>query len=163
MKTWQVWAGARVGQTVHIFQAAYQREQRERSRADQLRELAAGMVGDLEMPVLVKRIVETIAEVVGAEASSLYLIDSDKRTLKIQAATGYQKRLATDELPYDLYRKGVAPWIAREGKAFKANNIQELYARPHEFRHLADIPVSGPSQALLHGCRVLQYQTGVHE
>ena len=92
-----------------------------------LQKLSGAMVGDLEMPVLVQRIVDTIAEVVGADASSLYLIEPGSNLLKIQAATGYQKGLVKEGALYNLQGRGITAWIAREGQSFKANSVTELH------------------------------------
>ncbi|MCP4702023.1 MAG: GAF domain-containing protein [Gammaproteobacteria bacterium] len=117
-------------QAVHFLEVAFQREQRDQTRANQLSKLAASLVGDLEMPVLVKRIVDTIAEVLGADASVLYLIDPDSKKLAIQAAAGYQSQLVERKIFYDLDEISLTAWIAREGKSFKANSVEELHAHP---------------------------------
>ena len=95
-----------------------------------LQKLSGAMVGGLEMPVLVQRIVDTIAEVVGADASSLYLIEPGSDLLKIQAATGYQKELVEEEALYNLKGRGITAWIAREGLPFKANSVADLQQHP---------------------------------
>ena len=96
-----------------------------------LQKLSGAMVGGLEMPRLVQRIVDTIAEVVGADASSLYLIEPGSNLLKIQAATGYQKGLVREGALYNLEGGGITAWIAREGQSFKANSVAELHQHPH--------------------------------
>ena len=96
-----------------------------------LRKLSTVMVGGLEMRVLVQRIVNTIAEVVGADASSLYLIEPGTQMLTIQAATGYQSGLVEKKARYDLRQnKGITAWIARTGQPFKASSTGELRSHP---------------------------------
>ena len=95
-----------------------------------LQTLVGAIVGGLEMSVLVQRIVETIAEVVGADTSSLYMIEPGSNLLKIQAAAGYQKGLVEEGALYPLKGRGITPWIAREGKLFKANSVAELQQHP---------------------------------
>jgi signal transduction protein with GAF and PtsI domain len=95
---------------------------------DNLEAISAAMVGGLEMSVLVQRIVDKIAEVIGAEASSLYLLDPDGQILRIQAATGYQKALVKKGAFYNIQEKGITAWIARKGQSFKANSNDELHA-----------------------------------
>src|SRR2546421_12924440 len=81
------------------------------------------MVRGLRMRVLVQHIVDTIAEVVGADASSLYLIEPGTQMLSVQAATGYQSGLVEKGARYNLRQdKGITAWIARTGQPFKASS-----------------------------------------
>ncbi len=96
-----------------------------------LQTLSTAMMGGLEMSVLNQRIVETIARVVGADAASLYLIEPGTDTLTIQAATGYQSELVTKGASYKVQGDGLTAWIAREGKPFKADNVEELRTHPN--------------------------------
>ena len=96
-----------------------------------LQTLSAAMMGGLEMSALVQRIVDKIATVVGADAASLYLIEPGTDKLTIQAATGYQSGLVARGASYTVQGKGITAWIAREGKAFKADNVEEL--RMHQY------------------------------
>lgn len=96
-----------------------------------LEKLSSEMVGVLEMPVLVKNIVEAITRALGAAASSLYLIEPGTRILRIQAATGYHSPLVDRGASYDLeHKRGVTAWIAREGRKFMAHSVDELHRHP---------------------------------
>jgi signal transduction protein with GAF and PtsI domain len=90
-----------------------------------LNELSTVLAGGREMKDLVGRVVETIARVLHAQASSLYLIDEAKNELVIQAATGYQTSLLKAGATYTL-GEGITGWIAQNGKAVRANSLDDL-------------------------------------
>ena len=92
-------------------------------------QLSMALAGGQEMDDLVKRVVETIARVLGAQASSLYLFDQETGKLAIKAATGYQERLVNEGVTYEL-GEGITGWIARTDQSFKANNREELRRHP---------------------------------
>ena len=104
-------------------------EERGRNWVEQLGSLSNSLTGSQELKDLVARIVETIARVVGAEASSLYLIDKANNKLVIQAAAGYQKPLVEKRAEYDL-GVGVTGTIAKLGNTVRANSIEELHKSP---------------------------------
>ncbi|MBN1487594.1 MAG: GAF domain-containing protein [Anaerolineae bacterium] len=87
------------------------------------------LAGSREKSELVDKIVGTTARVLGAEASSLYLIDEITDKLVIQAATGYQKPLVQQGATYTL-GEGITGWIAAKGKLFRANDLNALHEHP---------------------------------
>ncbi len=93
-----------------------------------LEKLSNEMMGGLDMPILLKNILETITRALRADASSLYLIDPETRILSIQAATGYHSVLVGLGARYDLDReRGVTAYIARTGQPFFARSTDELH------------------------------------
>ena len=98
---------------------------------DNLSKLSQVLAGGSEMDTLLKQIVKTIAELMGAKASSLYLVDESKNEIVIQAASGYQEILLEQDIrPSYPPGYGVTGWIWQEGKPFKADNYAELHAHP---------------------------------
>jgi signal transduction protein with GAF and PtsI domain len=98
--------------------------------SNNLKRLSIALVGGREMRDLVDQVVETTAQVLGAEASSLYLIDEITNQLVIQAATGYQKSLVAHRATYAL-GEGVTGCIADKGERFRANSTDELRSHPN--------------------------------
>src|SRR5207248_4492837 len=122
-----------------VIQNARLSDTRLRELNANLRTLSEAMVGGLEMSVLVKRTVDTITEVVGADASALYLIEPGSDLLTIRAATGYQAALVQEETYYEVHGRGVTAWLAREGKPFNAKNAIDLRRHPSwagKYKHL---------------------------
>ena len=111
-----------------LIQSTYLNEIRLHELNEGLGKISGAMVGELDMNVLVKRIVTTISKVLRAEASSLYLIEPGTDILSIQAATGYQEVLVDRKAQYDLKGKGITPYIARTGKEVIARSKEELQA-----------------------------------
>jgi|GEM_PF-28149 len=94
-----------------------------------LEELSKALAGGQEMGVLVKQVVGTIARVLGAEASSLYLFDEATGKLVIKAATGYQEGLVQKGVTYGL-GEGITGWIAKTGERVRAKSLEELRRHP---------------------------------
>lgn len=94
-----------------------------------LAELSAALAGGREMRDLLDRVVETIRQVLGAEASALFLVDEATNTVVIQAAAGYQRPLVTHRASYKS-GEGITGWIAKEGRAVRARTRQELHTHP---------------------------------
>jgi starch synthase len=113
----------------NAMETTRRQEERGRNWVEQLGSLSNSLTGSQELKDLVDRIVETIAQVVGAEASSLYLIDKATGQLVIQAAAGYQKPLVKKTAEYAL-GEGVTGTIAKLGNTVRANSIQELHDSP---------------------------------
>ena len=93
-------------------------------------ELSKALGGGKEMDTLVKEVVKTIAQILSAEASSLYLIDEKDRLLKIKAATGYQETLVEKQASYTL-GEGITGWIADKGEVVRARSRKELMQHPN--------------------------------
>jgi starch synthase len=98
--------------------------------SNNLGELSQALTGGREMGELVTKVVDTMARVLHAEASSLYLIDEASGMLVIQAATGYQKPLVEKHVTYTL-GEGITGWIAEKGEAFRASSKAELTKHPN--------------------------------
>jgi GAF domain-containing protein len=94
-----------------------------------LEELSIALAGGREMRDLVDQIVKTMARVLGAEASSLYLIDEATNELVIQTPPGYQQIHVGAGARYSL-GEGITGWIAAKGELFRANSLQELFNHP---------------------------------
>jgi starch synthase len=98
---------------------------------DNLQQLSKALAGGRDMRQVVGQVVKTTAQVMGAEASSLYLVDEATQELVIQAATGYQEALVAQRATYKLKPpEGITGWIAQEGKLFRADNLEELHRHP---------------------------------
>ena len=109
--------------------------QRDQSRVEQLRILAASLVGGGGFHQLLERVVTTTAKVLEAQAASLYLINEDTSRLEIRAAAGYHEPLLRHGASYEL-GEGTTGWIAQTGKTFKANSLNELHTRtPWKGKH----------------------------
>ena len=67
--------------------------------------------------------------VLGADASSLFLVDEATNKVVVQAAAGYQKPLVARRATYDL-GEGITGWIAKEGRAVRAKTLDELHEHP---------------------------------
>jgi starch synthase len=104
---------------------AQQGEKRLRDFSASLRELSDVMVGSYDMPTLMDNIVKKIAEVLGADASSLYLANEYNTELTIQAAAGYQEPLVAARVKYK-WGDRVTGRIAADKKAIVANSLEKL-------------------------------------
>ena len=90
-----------------------------------LNALSLALAGGREMRDVLDQVVETMMRVLGAEASSLFLVDETGQKVVVQAAAGYQKPLVASKATYRL-GEGVTGWIAEEGRAVRANSLEEL-------------------------------------
>ena len=81
------------------------------------------------MKALMQNVVDTIARVLHAKASSLYLLDEATNRIMIQAATGYQKVLVDKLASYEL-GEGITGTIAKKGVVVRANSLDELHHTP---------------------------------
>lgn len=100
------------------------------SFSQKLGDLSRGLVVSGDRRALMDSIVEKIKDVVGVDASSLYLKDATSRRLILESASGYQAPLK-DALPRPFYDwgEGVTGWIADENKPFLAMSLAELRAK----------------------------------
>jgi starch synthase len=111
-------------------------DQRLRDMNANLQRLSAVMTGGREQRGLFQQIIDEITRIMNAAGASLYLLEPDKRTLKIQAASGYQSDLLSPSKgkTYDLLsperRIGVTAAIARDKQVVRANSLAELRSHP---------------------------------
>ena len=94
-----------------------------------LNALSEALAGGHEMRDLLDRVVETMMRVLGADASSLFMVDEAASKVVVQAAAGYQKPLVDAHAKYDL-GEGITGWIAKEGRAVRARTLDELHTHP---------------------------------
>jgi len=115
-------------QAAGAVQTALWHERRDQSRAEKLGKLSASLIGGGDFQRLLENVVTTTAEVLEAQAGSLYLIDEETGKLVIQAAAGYHKALLEHKTTYDI-GEGTTGWIAQTGKTFKADSWEELHSK----------------------------------
>jgi GAF domain-containing protein len=94
-----------------------------------LQQLSNAMTGGTGQTTLVQRVVDAITAIMRAMAASLYLLEPDRHTLRIRAASGYQTGLMVKGKTYDLFGKGVTSSIARNNEVVIANSLSELHAQ----------------------------------
>jgi starch synthase len=124
-------------QGANILQATQQREERDKSRVEDLRKLSQSLIGGVDFDRLLEQVLTTISEVLQTQAASLCLIDEDTKKLKIRAAAGYHKPLLVEGAEYDI-GEGTTGWIAKTGVIFKADNLEELHKKaPWKGKYLA--------------------------
>jgi starch synthase len=106
-------------------------EQRDQNRVDQLKKLAASLIGGGDFNRLLEDVVTTTAEILESQAASLYLVNKDTGNLEIKAAAGYHKPLLDKNVfYYSRGEKGITSWIWKEGRIFKADSLEELHGHP---------------------------------
>ena len=108
-----------------LYNTQVSQMQLEKLSAD-LSSLSGALAGGREMRELLDRVVETIMQVLGAEASALFLVDEATEKVVVQAAAGYQRPLVGRHATYDI-GEGITGWIAKEGRAVRATTLQELH------------------------------------
>ena len=111
-----------------LYNTQVGRTQLEKLSGD-LSALSEALAGGREMHEVLDRVVETMMRVLGAEASSLFLVDEATNKVVIQAAAGYQKPLVASRTTYEL-GEGVTGWIAKEGRAVRAKTLEDLHSHP---------------------------------
>jgi len=116
-----------VPQAVATLQTNRQHAQRDQNRVDQLKKLAASLIGGGNFNRLLEDVVTATAEVLESQAASLYLVNKDTGNLEIKAAAGYHKPLLDENVSYSWGEKGITGWIWKEGKIFKADSLEELH------------------------------------
>ncbi len=105
-----------------------------------LNTLSIKLVGGRDLTGLLEEVVQTIAQVMGANASSLYLLEQHTNTLVIRAAAGYHQPLVEQHVSYKI-GKGITGQIAQTGKPVRFNSQAELhqsFSRPMD--RLTDWP-----------------------
>ena len=123
-------------QAARLREQREQREQqREQQRVEDLGKLAASLVGGGDFAQLLDRVVTTTAQVLEAQAASLYLINEDTGRLEIKAAAGYHLPLLQTPASYAV-GEGTTGWLAQQRQPFKADSLDELHDRtPWQGKH----------------------------
>ena len=91
--------------------------------------LSGALAGGREMRDVLDQVVETMSRVLGAEASSLFLVDDTTSKVVVQAAAGYQKPLLDAKATYEM-GQGITGWIAKVGRPVRTNSWEELHRHP---------------------------------
>ena len=115
-------------QAADALEASQEREARDRSRRERLGKLANSMLGGGDFQELLDRIVRATADVLDAQAASLYLVDDETNKLVIRVAVGYHEPLLPLQASYEM-GEGITGWIALTGQTFKADSLADLHAR----------------------------------
>jgi transcriptional regulator with GAF, ATPase, and Fis domain len=87
--------------------------------------LSGVLAGSQDMQTLMNNVVNTIKEVIGVDAASLYMADEKSQRLVIQAACGYQRPLVAAKAFYE-WGQGVTGRIAETNAPFWANSLDDL-------------------------------------
>ncbi|RPJ61217.1 MAG: GAF domain-containing protein [Acidobacteria bacterium] len=126
-------------QTSAFLLSTRQREGRDRNHAEKLRRLSDSLTGLGELDPLLQSVVETTAEVLAAEAASLYLVDASGELLQLKAAAGYHTLLRSEPAPTYKKGQGMTGWIWEKGERFRADSLERLHEHPAWkglYRHL---------------------------
>ncbi len=113
-------------QAAPALEAMLRREEAERSRVSQLQQLAESLVGGGDFEQLLQSVTTTMAEVLQADAASLYLVNEETDRLEIRAAYGYHAPLLATEASY-ARGEGTTGWLWEKGEKFKADSLDELH------------------------------------
>lgn len=94
---------------------------------------AEALLAPFETQRLVKQIVERTADILHAEICTLWLVNSDRRELRIEAYYGFegpQKKFQTYRLNWDAEEDeeidGITAWVAIKKEPFWANSWEQL-------------------------------------
>ncbi|MCL4868912.1 MAG: GAF domain-containing protein [Anaerolineae bacterium] len=126
-------------QAANALQTVYLKEKRDQDRVAQLSLLAASLVGGLDFDQLLEQVVKTTANVLRAQAASLYLVNEEdpEQKMFIRAAAGYHELLLKQGASYRI-GEGTTGWIAQTGETFKADSLQELHEKsPWHGKHMS--------------------------
>jgi starch synthase len=116
-------------QVAAALEATRSREEAERARPAKLQRLSRSMTGFADLNELLQSVVETTAEVLAAEAASLYMVNESGEYLEIKAAAGYHKvHLGQD----NTYHKGegLTAWLWEHGETVKLDSLDALHKHP---------------------------------
>lgn len=117
-------------QVAAALQATREGENTERKRAEKLRRLSVSLTGLADLDELLQSVVKTTADVLVAEAASLYLANETGERLEIKAAAGYHESLLEGKgLTYGA-GEGMTAWIWEHGEGFRADSLEALHAHP---------------------------------
>jgi len=96
-------------------------------------EVSAAINSSLNLTKVLNRVMETAAKILGAETSSIFLVDEEKQELYIEIATGeIGQRVKQIRMPMD---KGVVGTVVKEGKSqlvADAQNDPRFYKKVDE-------------------------------
>lgn len=117
-------------QAAIVLHNSRQREQDDQNRVSQLGRLANSLIAGDNFKSLLNEVVLTTAQVLQAEAASLYLINEENHHLEIRAAVGQHVPLLEREAWYDMQEiDGATAWIAGEGQTVRARSVEELHEK----------------------------------
>jgi len=103
--------------------------------AESIHKVSAAVVGTFELDEILQRIVQTFKEISNATACSIFLVDDDRRHIRMRAGVGYARDLRY-EAAYDLTvdpnapKIGLTAWIVLTKQKFSAKNRDELTSHP---------------------------------
>ncbi len=101
----------------------YDINQRELDKLKALIDISLQFGGMLDLQTLLEKIMEIARETLNAEASSIFLIDEEKKDLYFIAATGEKKEsLREIRVPWG---KGVAGWVAAHGETLYVPDVSK--------------------------------------
>jgi PAS domain S-box-containing protein len=121
-----------IGLALHVAGLLRENERRIAQQGALLR-AAQALTSDLELAIVLERLVEQVAELLGAEAADCYLYDADRKVLRCEAVHGLPGDLVGFEFPAD---RGTAGAALRSGRPV----ITDDYGDPRE-------PVTGGADA----------------
>lgn len=93
-----------------------------------LHEMAQAIMGKGELEDVARSVVGSIARIVNAEASSLFLHHPATKRLVMRAAVGYHSSMV-GQATYEI-GEGITGWIAKTGEPFKAESTGQLRQHP---------------------------------
>ncbi|MCP4349852.1 MAG: GAF domain-containing sensor histidine kinase [Desulfobacterales bacterium] len=103
--------------------------------AESIHKVSEGVVGTFELSEILQRIVESFKEISNATACSIFLVDEDKRHIRMKAGVGYDKDLR-DEAEYnitvnpDTPKIGITAWIVLTKQKLSVRTREELTNHP---------------------------------
>ncbi len=131
-----------LGSAIHALRLAEENERRLRQQAA-LVKAAEALTSDLRVEVVLRRLVDEVAQLLDGDAADCYLLDEDRRALRCAAVHGLPVELVGSELPQDA---GVAGEAIERGRAVAAADSAAAGVPPHPayaaFRHAIVAPVT---------------------
>ena len=109
------------------LQRAHGTSAEDKRRVAQLKKLVSSLVAGVEFDELLRKVVDTIGDVLEVRAGALYLLNDETQKLEIRAAYGYQTKFLDKPFAYDV-GEGLTGWIVKHGQVVTANSLKELHA-----------------------------------
>lgn len=112
-----------------------QRKSQSLQIAKSIHKVSSAVVGRFELHEILKSIVETFKEISNATACAIFLVDDDRRHIRMRAGIGYEKDLR-HEAEYNLTvdpnasKIGLTAWIVLTKQKFSAKTRKELTNHP---------------------------------
>jgi putative nucleotidyltransferase with HDIG domain len=109
-----------------------------------LNEIANALHSVLNLKDLLKMLVTSIAQELGAERATLMLVDPERRSLTIEASVGIDEQLAeTVRVPIGT---GISGWVAQQGQTLFSEDISRdpRFTKHFERPYLSDSFISAP-------------------